>query len=142
LSIKEKQVLLAKYRLEQAKESIDEAGYLFSGKKSPRSIINRAYYAMYYAVLALLVFEKFISSKHSGVLSFFNKEFIKEGIFPREMGRWINKAFELRQTGDYREYVQLTHEQVEPYIGYAKSFIQKVEKYLGKSEKLSEPGLT
>ena len=132
MSDKEKQTILAKYRLKQAKESIDEAEYLFFGKKSLRSVINRVYYAMYYAVLALLIFEKFISSKHTGVLSFFNKEFIKEGVFPKEMGSWINKAFELRQTGDYREYVNLTDEQVEPYIGYAKTFVEKLEEYLGK----------
>ena len=134
MSNKEKQVLLAKFRLEQAKESIDEAGHLFSGNKSPRSVINRAYYAMYYTVLALIIFEEFISSKHTGVLSFFNKQFIKEGVFSTEMGRWINKAFDLRQTGDYREYVQLTKEQVEPYIGFAKSFVQKVEEYLEKNK--------
>jgi uncharacterized protein (UPF0332 family) len=39
------------------------------------------------------------------------------------MGRWINRAFDLRQTGDYREYMQLTKEQVEPYIVFAKSFV-------------------
>lgn len=131
---KEKRVLLAKYRLEQAKESIDEAEYLYSGNKSSRSVMNRIYYAMYYAVLALIIFEKFISSKHSGVLSFFNKNFIKEGVFPIEMGRWINKAFELRQTGDYREYVQLARDQVEPYIGFAKSFVKEVEEFLEKNK--------
>jgi len=92
--------------------------------------MNRLYYAMFYAVLALIVFERFISSKHTGVLSFFNKQFIKENVFPTEMGRWINKAFELRQTGDYREYVELTREQVEPYIEFAKSFVKKVEEFL------------
>lgn len=125
---------LSRYRLKQAKESTDEAEYLFTGKKSLRSVINRAYYAMYYAVQALIIFEKFITSKHTGVVSFFNKEFIKKGVFPVEMGRWINKAFELRQTGDYREYVQLAEDQVEPYIGFAKTFVQKVEEYLEKNK--------
>ncbi len=122
--------MLAKYRLNQAHESLDEAIYLFEGNKSLRSVINRIYYSMYYAVQALIIFEKFISSKHSGMLAFFNRYFIKEGIFPEEMGRWINKAFELRQSGDYREYTKLTKEQVEPFIGYAGSFIQKIEGYL------------
>lgn len=131
---KEKQVQLAKYRLQQAKESVEEAEYLLAGGKSPRSIINRAYYAMYYSVLALLIFEKFISSKHSGMLSFFNKHFIKEGIFPKEMGRWVNKAFELRQSGDYRECVELSYEQVDPYIGYSRTFIHNVEEYLEKNK--------
>jgi hypothetical protein len=134
LSDKEKQVLLAKYRLKQAHETLDEAEYLFEGNKSPRSVINRVYYAMYYAVLALIIFEKFISSKHSGVLAFFNQKFIKEGIFSYEMGRWINKAFEFRQTEDYREYTKITIEQVKPYLGFAKSFIENVEGYLEKNK--------
>ena len=75
---------LAKYRIKQAEESIEEAKFLLSGRKSPRSIINRAYYAMFYAVLALLVYEPYSSSKHSGVISYFNKRFIKEGVFQKD----------------------------------------------------------
>lgn len=130
---KEKQIQLAKYRLKQAEESIKEAEYLFSGKQSPRSIINRLYYAMFYAVLALIVFEPYSSSKHSGVLSYFNKKFIKEGIFPNELGLSINRAFELRQRGDYREYTDLTYEQVEPFIEKARIFVQKVRDYLERN---------
>ena len=85
----EKQLQLATSRLQQAEESLDEAQYLFDGRKSPRAVINRSYYAMFYAVLAVLIFEEFSSSKHSGVLSYFNKRFIKEGIFPEGMGRAI-----------------------------------------------------
>lgn len=49
MTIREKQVQLAKYRLKQAEESIEEAACLLSGKGSPRSIVNRAYYAMFYS---------------------------------------------------------------------------------------------
>jgi len=84
MTVKEKQIQLARYRLRQAEESLDEAMFLASGRKSPRSIINRAYYSMFYAVLALLVFEPFSSSKHS-----------KEGVFPEELGRAINKELSL-----------------------------------------------
>jgi uncharacterized protein (UPF0332 family) len=133
LTIKEKQIHLARYRLQQADESIDEAKCLLSAEKSPRSIINRAYYAMFYAVLALLVFEPYSSSKHSGVLSYFNKRFIKEGIFPEEIGRSINKAFEIRQEGDYREYAELRYKEVEPFIKKAEVFIQTVKKYLERN---------
>lgn len=130
MTAKEKQIQLARYRLKQAEESIEEAALLLSEKKSARSIINRAYYGMFYAVLALLIFEPYSSSKHSGVLAYFNKRFIKEGILPKELGRSINKAFELRQRGDYREYVELTYEQVEPFIEKAKIFVQEVNDYL------------
>ncbi|HHT9159307.1 MAG TPA: HEPN domain-containing protein [Candidatus Brocadiaceae bacterium] len=130
---KEKLVQLSTYRLKQAEESISEAMCLLSGKGSPRSIINRAYYAMFYSVLALTVFEPYSSSKHSGVLSYFNKKFIKEGLLPEELGRSINKAFELRQEGDYREYIELSYEEVAPFIGKARIFLQGIEAYLEKN---------
>jgi uncharacterized protein (UPF0332 family) len=126
----EKQVQLARYRLKQAEESIDEAIYLYSGRKSPRSVINRTYYSMLYAILALLIFEPYSSSKHSGILSYFNKKFIKGKIFSEEFGRSVNKAFELRQRGDYREYTELSYEQVEPFIEKSRAFVEKVKTYL------------
>ena len=89
---------------------------------------------MFYAVLALIVFEPYSSSKHSGVISYFNRRFIKEGVFSEELGHSLNRAFELRQRGDYREYVDLSNEQVEPFIEKAKAFLSKVREYLGKKE--------
>jgi len=95
----EKKKLLALHRLQQAKESVEEARYLLEGGKSPRSVVNRIYYGMFYAVPALLIYEPYSSSKHSGVLSYFNKRFVKSGAFSESMGRSLNKAFELRQRG-------------------------------------------
>ena len=115
--------MLAQYRLEQAGESLDEAKFLLSGEKSPRSIIHRVYYAMFYAILALLIYEPYSSSKHSGVLGYFNRRFIKAGVFDREMGRWVNKAFELRQRGDYREYFKVTREQAAELVAKAGQFV-------------------
>jgi uncharacterized protein (UPF0332 family) len=126
----EKKRELALYRLQQAEESLEEARFLFEGQKSPRSVINRAYYAMYYSVLALLIFESYSSSKHSGVLSFFNKRFIKGNVIPQDVGRAINRAFDLRQRGDYREYVTLSRKQAEPFLIEARRFIDTVQSYL------------
>ncbi len=125
-----KQSVLAQYRLQQAEESLEEAIFLFNGGKSPRSVANRLYYGMFYAVLALLIYEPYASSKHSGVLSYFNRRFIKEGLFPESMGRLLNKAFELRQRSDYREYFELTREQVEPLLDETEAFIDSVKAYL------------
>jgi hypothetical protein len=85
---------------------------------------------MFYAILALLIFKPYTSSKHSGVLSYFNKHFIKEGIFPEELGRTVNKAFDLRQRGDYREYLDLTREQVEPFLDKAQTFVKTIKRFL------------
>lgn len=130
MTIDEKKLILISYRLEQAKESLDEASYLLEGGKSLRSIANRVYYGMFYAVLALLMNEPYSSSKHSGVLSYFNRRFIKEGIFSHDLGLAINRAFEIRQRGDYKEQIALDREQVIQIIEQAKLLIDAVEKFL------------
>jgi uncharacterized protein len=129
----DKKKALAQYRLQQAQESLEEARYLFNGGKSLRSVANRLYYAMFYAVLALLIYEPYTSSKHTGVLAYFNKRFVKGEIFPESMGRSLNKAFELRQRGDYREYFELTGDQVEPILTEATEFIVTIRTHLDKS---------
>ncbi len=121
---------LARYRLTQAAESLEEAEYLLRGGKSARSVVNRAYYAMFYAVLALLVHEPFSSSKHSGVISYFNRRFIREGVFSEDLGRSINTAFELRQRSDYREYTDPAREQVESLLVKAGTFLEAVSAHL------------
>ena len=128
----DKKDLLARYRLQQADETFDEAVFLFNGNKNPRSVINRIYYSMFYAVMALLVYRQFESSKHRGVLSFFNKHYIKEGIFSRDSGKTLNKAYELRLSSDYEEYAEISREQVEPFIDKAREFIDSVRAYLNK----------
>jgi len=134
----EKKNLLAQYRLQQAKESLEEARYLLEGGKSLRSVANRIYYGMFYAVLALLIYEPYSSSKHSGVLSYFNKRFVKGEIFSESLGRALTEAFELRQRGDYREYFELRKDQVEPLLDKAAEFIVTVKKYLHENLGLKE----
>ncbi|MCX5856294.1 MAG: HEPN domain-containing protein [Deltaproteobacteria bacterium] len=82
MSSDEKQKSLAGHRLDQAAESLEEARYLMDGGKSLRSVANRIYYGMFYAVLALLIYEPYSSSKHTGVLSYFNRNFVKSGCLP------------------------------------------------------------
>jgi uncharacterized protein (UPF0332 family) len=126
----EKKRELALYRLSQAEESLAEAQYLFDGKKSPRSVINRAYYSMFYSILALLIFESYSSSKHSGVLSYFNQHFIKTGLFSEDLGRVVNKAFELRQRADYREQIVIARDQVAPFLDEARRFLNSARDHL------------
>ena len=72
---------LMSYRLKQAEETIQDAEAMLKVRISSRSIVNRAYYAMFYAVLALFLKENINlkTSKHSGVISIFDRELILSG---------------------------------------------------------------
>ena len=65
----------AHYRIERAREDLDAAHLLFDNG-SYRIANNRAYYAIFHALRAVLVFDNVDSSKHSGVISEFRRRYI------------------------------------------------------------------
>ena len=52
--------------------------------------INRAYYALFYAVSALLLEQERQFSKHSGVRAAFNRDIVRPGLLNREHGDLYN----------------------------------------------------
>ena len=126
---------LIKYRLEQAQAALDDAKYLIDGKRSPQSIINRSYYAMFYAALALLQNISKAPSKHSGVISLFDTEFVMKGVFPKDLSKDFHRAFELRQTVDYKVIRPITFDRAKEAWNKATDFVQEIQRYL-LSEKL------
>ena len=100
---------LIKYRCEEAIEALEDAELLIDSKRY-RSAANRLYYAAFYAVLAVLLTKKLQYSKHSAVISFFDKEFIKTGILPKEYSRALHRAFYERQQDDYMPFVEFDAE--------------------------------
>ncbi|MFN8453942.1 MAG: HEPN domain-containing protein [Anaerolineae bacterium] len=103
---------LLRYRMEQAYETLRE-GEILLREIALRGAINRAYYAMFYALLALLATKQLGTSKHSSALSLFDREFVKTGIFPRELSRALHLAFERRQIHDYGEIVKIDYQMAE-----------------------------
>ena len=83
---------LVEYRLTQADESLDAARLLIE-KGLIRPAVNRAYYAMFYSVLALLATEKKETSRHSGVISLFDKEFCKRRCFQKRILKMVTRCF-------------------------------------------------
>ena len=69
--MKEETRILITYRLEQARESLEEAGILLEHEYG-NTFVNRLYYACFYAVSALLLTRGLSSAKHSGIRSLFH----------------------------------------------------------------------
>jgi uncharacterized protein (UPF0332 family) len=123
---------LIRYRLKRARATLQVAQTLLQQGEDPPSIVNRAYYAMFYAALALLATIGQQSSKHSGVLALFDQHFIKTQILSKEMGKFLHKAFDARQTGDYEEEAEITKEQASEVLGFAVQFVKSIEEKLSK----------
>ena len=91
---------------------------------------SRAYYAMFYAVLGLLITVDMGSSKHRGVIAMFDQEFIKKNVFPKEMSVMLHEAFDMRLTGDYRELLKISKEQAAEILNSADQFVKSIEEKL------------
>jgi len=129
--VKEERKALIDYRIEQADESLDSAQILLEHKKF-RPSVSRSYYAMFYAVQALLIRKKIITSKHSGAIAVFNREFVKNKIFDKEFSRWLQEAFDLRQRADYREMFTVTGQRAKSILDNARSFVVEIKKKLSE----------
>ncbi len=126
----DEQKILIKYRLRMAQKTLEDAQLLFSKGGTSWSVVNRAYYAMFYATLALLVSIGTGSAKHAGVITIFDEHFIKLGKLPVEMSKWLHKAFDLRQRSDYLEMYQLESKQVQEVLKWAQQFVSQVNDFL------------
>jgi len=120
---------LLHYRIKQAYETLNEAGILLK-ENALRGSVNRSYYAMFYALLALLSTKQMGTSKHSGAISLFDKDFVKKDIFPKEMSQILRIAFDRRHTGDYGEMIEIDVKTAETAYYDSESFIKKIEEYL------------
>jgi uncharacterized protein (UPF0332 family) len=131
----EYKLALIQHRLERARVTLRDAHNLYETEGSPVSIVNRSYYAMFYAALAFLASVDQESSKHTGVLSLFNKMFINTKILPVEMSKMLRKAFDVRQMGDYEDNANVDMEQAVQILRFAEQFIKTAEEKLSQENK-------
>jgi hypothetical protein len=125
---------LFNYRLKQAEETLSDVEKMLHNNLSPRSVINRAYYSMFYAVIALFLKDSITikTSKHSGVISSFDKEFVHTGKIDKRYSRMLHKMFNLREKSDYKELVVLSAQDAEDAFKTAKEFLEGVTNLLDK----------
>ena len=123
---------LMNYRLQQAQETILEIDTMIKEKFSTRSIINRSYYAMFYAILALFIKYNIIinTSKHSGIITIFDKEFIKNGIIDITYSKILHKIFNYRLESDYKEFVTIQFDEAIELANKAKEFVNMIQKII------------
>lgn len=115
-------VALIRHNIEKADDAIVQAEALFKIQQY-FGVVNRAYYAIFYAVVAILLTKGLGSSKHSGVLSYFDREFVKAEEVDKRWSKVFHDAFELRSMGDYAKLIKINDKQAEKMIQDAGNFV-------------------
>lgn len=116
---------VANYRLQIAKEDL-EAAYVLLQADSYRGANNRAYYAIFHVVSAVLALEGVSFKRHKDTLAYFNKNYVAAGILSRELGKKIVKAEEIRHASDYDTFYVASKEDTVQQIETADKLIRLV----------------
>ena len=119
---------LVRYRIETAKSDLKSADILLK-EGEYRGANNRAYYAIYHAISAVHALNGKSYKRHKDTLANFNKDYTKTEIFPRDFGRKIAQAEEIRHASDYDDFYIATKEKAEEQIMTAKELIEQIEAY-------------
>ena len=122
---------LAKYKIERAYEEQQTAELLFANDKL-KAANNRAYYAIYFAITAVLCLEPIAFKKHKDTLAYFNKNYVKTEIFPREVGRQLSKLEIIRHKSDYDDFYIASKEEATEQVETAEKIIKLIDEYMKK----------
>lgn len=119
--------------MQKADRALASAQLLFDAGDTDGAC-NRPYYAMFDAVRAALASEAEpeTTRTHSGLIAAFGLQLVKPGRLPKELGRMLNRAEEVRLLADY------TGGSVEPadareLLSQAEAFVNVVRNYLDRA---------
>ena len=124
---------LIKYRLSSAKEKLTSAKLLLEAGLYKDSV-GRSYYAIFSAVRAILAIRQVDFSKHAGVIAFFQKEYIKTEVFDKKYSKYVQQAFQIRNSCDYDDFFIVSRQDAEEQYERAIEILAVIEKYIKELE--------
>ena len=121
----DKQTLIS-YRIKRSDETIEEAQLAIDNNKLNLAA-NRIYYIGFYIISALALKENFSTSKHSQLLGWFNKNYIKTGKLNSELGQIYLNAYRRRQESDYEDMVSFEKDDLIDKLEKMKIFVKNIK---------------
>jgi uncharacterized protein (UPF0332 family) len=118
-----------RYRLQRAEESYEDALILAENNRW-NAVVNRLYYACFYAVIALLLKNNIETQSHDGTRTKFGLHFIKTGQIDKKYGKLYSKLFDFRQKGDYGDLYDYDSSTISPLIGSVREFIDVIKQFV------------
>ena len=116
------------YRLETAQNDLKSARVLLD-IEDYKGANNRAYYSIFHAISAVHAVNGKAYKRHKDAIANFNKDYVKTLIFPREIGRKIGQAEEIRHASDYDDFYIADKEESEQQISVAEEFLILARKF-------------
>ena len=122
---------LSKARIEHAKDCLKESEILLSAGEF-KGAANRAYYAAFHSMRAVLILDEFDSKKHSGIIAKFRELYLKTDFFDKEFSDSISSLFRVRTASDYDDFYIVSKNDAISQYEKAKKIVSLIEKHLTK----------
>ena len=97
-----------------------------------KTALNRSYYAIFHAIRAVNCMSGFDSSKHSGVIAYFNQNTVKTGKIDSDYSKIIKSASYCREKSDYDDFYVVSKKETEEQIENAVRFLNEIDGLLQK----------
>lgn len=117
------------YRMDRADEMLAASKDNLNANHYKTSL-NRSYYAVFHAMRAVNALDGFDSSKHSGVIAHFNKEFLKAGKLDKKLSQIIKDTSYFREKSDYDDFYLASRQEAMDQLKNARQFVDAVNVYL------------
>lgn len=96
-----------------------------------RTAVDRAYYAMFHAAQAVLVWMGISPSRtHRGLRNSFGKNVVLKGLCDKRFGKMLTKGFNMRQVGTYTIDAHFDKESVKELIEDAQRFVEEMKRIM------------
>lgn len=122
---------ISKARIHHADDCLREANLLLAANEY-KGAANRAYYAAFHSLRAVLILDGFDSKKHSGIISKFRENYLKTELFSKEISDYISSLFRVRSASDYDDFYVVSREEAKSQLQKAEIIVSQVKQYLSK----------
>ncbi len=126
---------LVKKELELAETLLNDARILLNAGGSPKSVMNRIYYAVFHSSRAVLIKHGFEPKSHKGTINLFWTEIAKKDLCSRESAKFLARAFKEREEADYEPLTEISEEKVRDFLEKAGLFLEEMKNIVSNNAK-------
>ena len=120
---------LSNLRYDHAEECLRSAeALLMTG--DVKGAANRAYYAVFHAMRAVLALDGIDRKHHSAIIAEFRSRYVKTGTFNKTWSNLIQILSDYRNASDYNDFFIISRDEVSAQIDETKGFLHAVRSFL------------
>ena len=128
---------LSKLRFDHAEECLRSAEALLA-TGDVKGAANRAYYAVFHAMRAVLALDGIDLKHHSAIIAEFRSRYVKTGTFDKTWSNLIQILSDYRNASDYNDFFIISRDEVSAQIDGTRGFLHAVRSFLDDQADIQE----